>query len=264
MNSPHPITRFRMCLSFDGTDYFGWQRLGHTPITLQQTMEEALSEFFSRSIKVMGCGRTDSGVHAEAYHAHFDAPLDPARIPRLHDALQKLTPHTIAVRRIWIAPPEFHALRDVTKKTYKYRIDNRRIPNVFNQRFFTHVRRPLDVDFLNEASQFILGYHDFKSFQSSGSTPKSSDREILEAFWETDGNGRITFTITGSGFLKQMVRNIVGTLLDMQKYARKPDYVLQVLAAKSRQAAGTTAPPQGLTLSRVYYPEFLDNECRKI
>jgi tRNA pseudouridine38-40 synthase len=262
--SEYPIGRYRMCLAFDGTDFFGWQRLGHTSLTLQQVMEEAVSEFFSQPIGIMGCGRTDAGVHAEAYQAHFDAPLDPQRMSRFHNALQLMTPKSIAVRRVWIAPPEFHALRSVIKKTYKYRIDNRRIPNVFNRRFFAHVRRPIDIDLMNEASQFLLQKQDFKSFQTSGSQPKSTVREILEAHWETDGHGRVTFTITGDGFLKQMVRNIVGTLLDLQKYSRDPSYILQVIQARDRQAAGTTAFPEGLTLHRVYYPEFLDNECRKI
>lgn len=251
----------RLLISYDGTDYHGWQRQrGHRSV--QGTIETALEKFYKQPIKLMGASRTDTGVHAIGQTAHFDAPRDPFK-GDLRFALTGMTPPNIVLKQAWHAPNLFHAIASAEKKTYRYHVLNRRVPSALRYRYTHWIRHPLDVDFLNEASRFLLGKQDFKSFQTSGTKVKSTTREIMAASWEREKDTLI-FTVTGNGFLKQMVRNIVGTLIDLNMNQRDPSDLRTILDAKDRRKAGPTAPPQGLYLAKVYYPEDLDNECRKL
>jgi len=159
------IQRFKILMSYDGTDYLGWQRLGHDKKTIQETLEKVLSDFFDRPITVVGSGRTDAGVHAFGQVAHFDAPLDERRKERLRHALQCLIPKSIVVHDVWLAPRFFHAQRSAVKKTYKYRVVNAERPNVFLSRYSHWVREPLDLDFLNKTATFLVKKQDFCQFQ---------------------------------------------------------------------------------------------------
>lgn len=254
--------RTKLVISYDGVDFCGWQRQTILP-SVQGTLEKALSKIYDRPIRVLGASRTDTGVHATGQVAHFDAPKDPSLFD-LRYALIRLTPPTIVVREVYQAPPDFHAIACAVKKTYRYMILNRKIPSALRFRHTHWVRSPLSLDYLNEASKFLLGHQDFKSFQTSGGDVKTTDRTIFEAHWLQKDHDTLEFVIQGSGFLKQMVRNVVGTLIDMNQAGAPPEKLREIILSLDRRKAGATAPPQGLYLSRVYYPSELDRKCRKL
>jgi tRNA pseudouridine38-40 synthase len=259
--------RTRLHVSYDGTDFSGWQR--QTSLTsVQGTLEEAIQRIFGkhtdgRRIPVIGASRTDAGVHAHQQVAHFDSPRDPSTFD-LRYAVQCLTPKTVVVTDIFHAPDDFHAIACVTHKTYKYRVHNRRVPSALDHRYSYWIRHPLDLDFLNEASQFVVGKQDFKSFQSTGTEVSTTVRTILEARWDRIEENTLEFTIKGDGFLKQMVRNIVGTVIQLNRDSRPATQVKSIIDALDRRRAGPTAEPQGLFLCSVTYPEFIDKKCRKL
>jgi tRNA pseudouridine38-40 synthase len=257
--------RVRLHVSYDGTDFAGWQRQQpQTHVsTVQGTLETALKKIYRKSVYVLGASRTDAGVHANRQVAHFDAPRDPAAFD-IRYALQSMTPDSIVVKEVFAAPNDFHAIACATDKIYKYRVLNRRVPSALRARYSYWVRFPLDLDFLNEASVFVLGYQDFKSFQGTGSQTKTSLRNVLSASWQRIDDDTLEFTIRGEGFLKQMVRNIVGTLIDLNQEGEKASRVREILETRDRRRAGPTAPPQGLFLTQVNYPEFIDNKCRRL
>lgn len=261
---PDGKQRYKLVLSYDGTDTVGWQRQGHNPTSIQQCMENSLSEFYNDKITVVGSGRTDAGVHAEGQVAHFDAIPDPARTKRLVHALNRMSPRHIVIKQGWEVPKDFHSIHSTIKKTYKYRIFNSPQPTALFHRMTDWVHWQMDVDFLNEATSHILGTHDFTSFQTSGTERKTTVRTIMYAKWTQRSASYIDFTITGSGFLKQMVRNIVGTMLDLNKRGRPANDIIKILEARDRQAAGPTAEARGLSLYRVFYPQHLDFKSHKI
>ena len=254
--------RTRIHVAYDGTDFAGWQRQTILP-SVQGTLEAALSKIYNRPISVMGASRTDSGVHARQQVAHFDAPKDPSSFD-LRYAIQCLSPKSVVIEEMFAAPHDFHAIACVTDKIYKFQIWNRRVPNPLLARYAAWVRFPLDLDYLNEASKYLVGKQDFKSFQSSGTIVQTTVRKITEVAWTRADEHVVEFTIRGDGFLKQMVRNIVGTLVDMNQNQRDPAKVREILGALDRRKAGPTAEPQGLFLYRVNYPESIDNKCRKL
>ncbi len=254
--------RTKLVISYDGVDFCGWQRQTILP-SVQGTLEKALSKIYDRPIRLLGASRTDTGVHATGQVAHFDAPKDPSLFD-LRYALIRLTPPTIVVREVYQAPPDFHAIACAVKKTYRYMVLNRKIPSALRFRHTHWVRSPLSLDYLNEASKFLLGHQDFKSFQTSGGDVKTTDRTIFEANWLQKDHDTLEFVIQGSGFLKQMVRNVVGTLIDMNQAGAPPEKLREIILSLDRRKAGATAPPQGLYLSRVYYPSELDRKCRKL
>lgn len=257
--------RLRLHISYDGTDFAGWQRQTRHA-SIQGTIENALARIYGPDgapITLLGASRTDSGVHAHQQVAHFDAPRDPSGFD-LRYAIQCLTPPSIVVKDIFHAPDDFHAIASGTDKIYKYYVLNRWVPSALRHRYTYWVRAPLDLDYLNAASKFLLGKQDFKSFQSTGTPVQSTVREIREAHWDAVNADTLVFTIRGNGFLKQMVRNIVGTLIDLNQAHALPEQVLEILRAGDRRKAGPTAPPQGLFLHRVNYPDFVDNKCRKL
>ena len=254
--------RTRIHVSYDGTDFSGWQRqTKHASV--QGTLEAALSKIYARPMRILGASRTDSGVHANGQVAHFDAPRDPAAFD-LRYAVQCLSPKSVVIEEMFAAPPDFHAIACVTDKIYKYRIFNRKVPSALLARYSSWIRFPLDLDYLNEAASFLVGKQDFKSFQSAGTPVLTTVRTISEARWERIDDDIIEFQIRGDGFLKQMVRNIVGTLTDLNIDALPATRVREILDCLDRRKAGTTAEPQGLFLYRVNYPESVDNGCRKL
>jgi tRNA pseudouridine38-40 synthase len=214
-------------------------------------------------VSLMGASRTDTGVHALGQTAHFDAPRDPTK-GDIRFALNGMLPRSIVIRQVSLAPPTFHSIADSVKKTYRYKVLNHRVPSALRHRYTFWIRQPLDIEFLNEASAYLVGQKDFKAFQTMGTVVKTTERTILQAHWEKKPNDIVEFTITGDGFLKQMVRNIVGTLVDLNLKDPQPKRVQEILHTLDRQKAGPTAPPQGLYLSRVFYPPSIDKECRKL
>lgn len=282
--------RVRLHLSYDGTDFHGWQRqtdaAGNTTlITGQGTIEAAVEKLFGEKLSVVGASRTDAGVHAQMQVAHFDCKKDPTLFRDLRYSLQCLTPSSLVVKEAFLAPYDFHSIATATDKTYRYSILNRLVPSALRRRTTWWVREPLSLDFLNEASHHLIGTHDFKSFQTSGTIVESTIRKLTKLTWQkvlpAESNlmpfesteaahlpaqtaDTFLFEIQGEGFLKQMVRNIVGTLVDLQLDGKSPSDIKAVLEAKDRRKAGNTAPPQGLFLSSIRYPHELDNRCRPL
>jgi tRNA pseudouridine38-40 synthase len=257
------MTKVKLLISYDGTEYEGWQRQAEGKITVQETLEVGLSRIFNTRITVTASGRTDGGVHAEAQVVHFKAPKDPTHM-KLVRALNSVLPESIAVKKAWIVPDEFHAQKSATKKTYRYLIHNSPIPDPLRRRFTAWIKKPLNIEKLNEITKPLLGEHDFKSFQTSGTVLKTTVRSILHAEWAITGENLVEFRITGTGFLKQMVRNIVGTAIYLYQNDFPPEEMALILAAKDRQIAKNTARPEGLRLESVEYPADLDNRCREI
>jgi len=266
MSSNEP-QRVKLLVSYDGTDYCGWQKQkdhkhGPDKPSLQETLEKSLSKLLNEKVSVSASGRTDAGVHALAQVAHFETTRT---LPKdICWALRSTLPTSIVVRSAWLVPPEFHSTLSATHKTYRYWVWNSPRPTALLARYSHWVRHPLDLDYLNQQAQILVKNQDFKSFQSVGTVVKTTVREVYRAHWRQRKNNLVEFQITGSGFLKQMVRNIVGTQLDLFLKGQPIEKMDEILKALDRTKAGSAAPPQGLFLSRVYYPRELDIKCRQI
>lgn len=252
--------RVRLHLSYDGTDYHGWQRQSHHT-SVQGTIEAAVKKLFGEQLSVIGSSRTDAGVHAHMQVAHFDTKRDPRSFRDLRYSLQCLTPDSLVIKEAFLAPPDFHSIATALDKTYRYNILNRRVPSALRHRSTWWVRQPLDVSTLNLAASHLIGTHDFKSFQTTGTEVESTIRTVTATVWQQTSPDTLEFLIKGEGFLKQMVRNIVGTLVDLQLDGRPADDVKSILEAKDRRLAGNTAPPHGLFLVHVRYAHELDIRC---
>ncbi len=255
--------KIKLEIAYDGTHFAGWQKQKTPQPTIQGTLETALEKLLKHPVSLIGSGRTDSGVHAVGQIGHFSTEVDLERYNLLR-ALNSITPQDIVVKNAYYAPDEFHAIASAKRKVYKFLIHNSEVPTALRHRTTSWVRQPLDLVYLNQISQLILGEHDFKSFQSAGTDVKSTVRRIYSANWRQIGKNTIEFTIVGNGFLKQMVRNIVGTLLGLHKEKSAHEELLAILDKRDRRFALGTAHACGLYLYRVYYPAALDNRCRKI
>ncbi|QDK36554.1 tRNA pseudouridine(38-40) synthase TruA [Bdellovibrio sp. NC01] len=261
------MTKVRFTVSYDGTGYCGWQKQKpEDQVSVAQVIEEALQKIFNEKIVLFASGRTDAGVHALNQVCHFSTQrvLDPAKKWDFCWALNTHLPAGIVVKKAWIAPEEFHATLSATHKTYRYLIMNKPRPSAHLSRHMHWARLPIDIEHLKASSKFLLGNQDFKSFQSVGTPVKDTIREIYKAEWEWRREGVLQFTVTGSGFLKQMVRNIVGTSLMLEKKGLDPSKMQEIIEAKDRKQAGPPAPAEGLYLMRVYYPQDLDIRCLEL
>lgn len=257
-------TKVRFTVAYDGTGFCGWQKQKQEgQISVAHVIEGALKKVFNEDITLFASGRTDAGVHALNQVCHFSThrKMVPGQKWDVCWALNSHLPPSIVVKKAWIAPEDFHATLSATHKTYRYLIINRNRPSAHLNRYTDWIRKEIDIQHLQESSKFLIGNQDFKSFQSVGTPILETTREIYQADWEWRKPGVLQFTITGSGFLKQMVRNIVGTSLMMQRKGEKPNKMEQIIAAQDRRQAGPSAPAQGLYLLRVYYPQDLDNRC---
>lgn len=255
--------KVKLQMTYDGTDFQGFQKQKGPEKTVQGSIEKALSKLFDEPIQVVGAGRTDAGVHAINQYAHFWTTKDPRNYKLTYALNGYLTPKSIVIKKAWIAPEEFHAISS-ERKTYKYMILNRDLPSALRRNQLLHIRRPLDVDYLNEVSQTILGTHDFSSFQTSGTEVKTTKKQIFTSIWERHPGEIITYTVTGDGFLRQMVRNLVGTFLWAERTRAPIGSILEILEAKDRQAAKDTAPAHGLYIYDVEYSKIIDNKCLEI
>lgn len=240
----------KLTIAYDGTAYAGWQ-IQPTEPTVQAVIETAWHEITREQIRVMAAGRTDAGVHAlgQVVGLSTETSLSTAD---LHRGLNAVLPEDVAVVEVEEAPENFHATYDARRKTYRYQIHNGRTPDVFNRRYVWHYPQPLDADKMHAAAQALVGKHDFASFESAGSERPDSVRTLFAVDVKRDSD-RITIEVTGDGFLYNMVRAIVGTLVEVGKGAREVAWPAEVLAACDRRAAGQTAPPHGLFLVCVEY-----------
>ena len=247
------MPNFCMVLCYDGTRWRGWQRQGNTPNTIQARVEAALSEILEQEVEVQGSGRTDAGVHARMQTASFRAKtkLPPETIlKRLRAAL----PPDIGVSELREAQPRFHARLSCTGKTYVYRIWNSAAPNVFDRRWQHTVTAPLDVEAMQRAGDALCGTHDFTSFCANRRMKKSAVR-TLRAVTVTRAGGEVRLAFMGDGFLYHMARILAGTLIEVGLGQRSADEMPAILAALDRDAAGETAPAQGLILWETEYGE---------
>ena len=253
-----PIRRtFKVTLSYDGTDFSGFQRQSNAR-SVQQVLEEALAPIEGAAVVVHGAGRTDSGVHALGQVVSFTL-TNSISAGDLQQALNATFNATAAadVRAVSVeqAPDDFNARFDARAKLYRYRIINADLISPFERRFAWHIQRPLEVAPMRDAARALIGEHDFAAFQAAGGDVKTSVRRVTLSEWtESDQGGRLlTYEIAGNGFLKYMVRSIVGTLVEIGYGRRAVSSVTELLASGERSKAGQTAPPHGLYLVRVDY-----------
>lgn len=243
------MSRAKITFAYDGTAYHGWQYQTNA-VTVQEKMQDALSTLFKEPITVVGCSRTDAGVHAKNFVAHFDMP-HPFPLEKLPLALNALLPGDIAVKEAVPVPDTFHARFSCLGKTYCYQLWNARLRDPFqwNRSYFYPV--PLDEKKMNLAAQEFVGTHDFCAFMATGSEMEDTVRRIESFSVEREGD-LLRFTVTGNGFLYNMVRIMVGTLIyfDLGKLDRGISGIIQ---SQDRTLAGITVPPQGLSLEKVYY-----------
>ena len=246
-----PRRNIRLTLEYDGTRYHGWQRQKNA-LSLQEVIESALSQLTGETVRLIGSGRTDAGVHARGQVANF---ITKSTIPlRAFGAgLNSLLPLDIAVLEAEEAPLAFHARYDARWKTYEYRILNRPVRSPLHHHFAWWIAGPLNAAAMQEAAQALSGEHDFAAFRSSGGRPGHAVRQVREAVWHQEADGWLTFSITANGFLRGMVRSLVGTTVEIGKGKYPAAYVKDVLDKRDRSLAGPTAPPQGLFLVEVEY-----------
>ena len=245
------MPNFKITIEYDGSAYHGWQRQAEDR-TIQGEIENTLMTMTGDSVTVTGSGRTDAGVHALNQTANFRCAksLTPEAFLK---GLNSLLPDDIVITSCTVVPEKFHARYDVKSKVYHYRILNRLLPAAISRQYAWHIRKKLDLEAMKEAICCILGSHDFKAFEGSGSPRASSIRSIINADFVITDNDYIVLRIEGDGFLKFMVRNIVGTLVDVGLDKITPDDFKQILVSKDRNLAGITAPAHGLFLMEVKY-----------
>lgn len=248
------MKRVLLVVAYDGTAYNGWQLQPGTP-TIEGELNKALSSLLGEKIRVIGASRTDSGVHALCNIAVFDTN---ARIPaeKISYALNQRLPEGIRIQKSLEVAEDFHPRHCNSKKTYEYRILNREFPLPTKRLYahFTYV--PLDVELMRMGAKYLVGEHDFKSFCATAAVVETTIRTITDIGVEKDGD-EIVIRVSGTGFLYNMVRIIAGTLMEIGRGNYPPQKVQEILAAKDRQAAGPTAPANGLTLVK-YEFEGLD------
>ncbi len=247
------MPNIRLTIEYDGTAYHGWQRQSSVP-TIQRAIEFAIAGISREAVTVIGAGRTDAGVHALAQTANFHtgATLDPSAWRR---ALNALLPDDIAVTAAEAVDDSFHARFSARGKRYRYVVINRPSPSPLWRRSAWHLFRPLSLARMRRGAAFLIGSHDFSAFRAADPTHHPSDDTVcrlIQCAIRREGD-LVLFDLESDRFLKYMVRNIVGTLIQVGMGARDPREMKTILAGKDRTRAGPTAPPQGLTLTAVAY-----------
>ncbi len=279
-NAPD-LKNWKLTLAYDGSDFSGWQ-VQPEKLTVQGELQSALGRITGETPLPQGSGRTDAGVHALGQVASF-ALRAPIPAENLHRALNRTLPAAIRVLSAEPAPEDFHARHSATAKSYEYRIFRAPICPPFLARYVLPCPGTLDIDAMQAAARRLEGEHDFLSFAATDpdatartaedeglSEPKSTIRTIFSSGWETDPAGELlVYRVRGSGFLHHMVRNFVGTLLEVGRGRLSPDEMNRILAARARAAAGPTAPARGLFLHSVEYggkkePAVCANDSRTV
>ena len=244
------MRNIRLDLCYDGTRYKGWQRLPGTDATIQGKLETALSRILGEPIEVSGSGRTDAGVHAEGQVANFHC-MNTMPAEEILAQLRRYLPEDIGIYSCKEVSPRFHARLNAREKTYCYRIWNSSAPCVFRRRFVTVMDEPLDLAAMEAAAKLLLGEHDFSAFCGNAKMKKSTVRTLRSIEICREGE-ELILRFTGDGFLYNMVRILVGTLIEVGRGTRDAASMPDLFGGK-RADAGYLAPPQGLCLEEVYY-----------
>lgn len=246
-------------LSYDGTGYHGWQ-VQPNGVSVQEVLQKALSTLLRQPTEVTGAGRTDAGVHASMMVAHFDWPAAhegegceemPLDCTQLTYKLNRLLPPDVAVQAVRPVGPEMHARFSATRRTYHYYIHTRKDP--FLRGYSWQVNVPLDFALMNEAAQVLLEYSDFTSFSKTGTDVKTNICQLTEARWEQLKPGEWRFTVSANRFLRNMVRAIVGTLVEVGRHRMTISQMRHAIEAKDRQRAGESVPGHALYLTNIEY-----------
>lgn len=249
------MPRYFIQLAYNGTNYNGWQVQENTPDTVQQVLQEKMSIILGKPIEVVGCGRTDAGVHAKDYYAHFDfehidvANSDTKEVFKLN----KILPKDIVVKKIFIVKDEASARFDAESRTYEYFIH--RFKNPFIHESSLYVFGTLDFEKMNEASYFLLSVQDFTSFSKVNTQTFTNNCMVTFAQWIQINKEEYVFKITANRFLRNMVRAVVGTLLEVGKGKISLDEFKTIVNNKNRSDAGMSAPGHALYLSHIQYPQ---------
>lgn len=246
---------YKMTIAYDGTRYSGWQ-IQPNGSSIQAHIQNALQTLLKEPIPIVGSGRTDAGVHALGQVAHFSTSQN-IEVKKLLFSLNSLLPHDIRIKELAVAPSDFHARYSAVKKIYHYRMHLHSHQDPFNRLYSTHIRHPIDDHLLREGIPYFIGTHDFTSFANEPNRGSALHQPIktlysLQCIQEGD---LILLIFEGDGFLYKMVRNIVGTLLMVASNKLIPEDIPRIFEARDRRKAGPAAPPQGLFLHSVYYPE---------
>lgn len=245
------MRNFRLLLAYDGSRYRGWQRLGNSEQTIQGKLEAVLSRMLDANVEVHGSGRTDAGVHAAGQVANFHADTT-MPVQEIQSYLRRYLPEDIGVLDVSEAAPRFHSRLNASRKTYRYRIWNSDAPCVFDRKYVWMLPDALSVENMKVAANYLIGTHDFLAFCSNKQFKKSSIRTISNISIMRIGN-ELQISITADGFLYNMVRIIVGTLIEIGRGDRSAETIPAILESRIREQAGLTAPPQGLCLMEVNY-----------
>lgn len=241
----------KLTLEYDGTAYSGWQIQKNTDKTIQQILEKALTRINKKAVKIIGAGRTDAGVHAigQVANCSINVSIPVERIPA---ALNSLLPTDIICLKARHVNKDFHARYDAKGKKYRYIIYNRKLPSVFRRYYVYHFIRNLDLALMRKAASFLIGTHDYSSFRSASCSAKNTIKTI-KSIEIIDKEPEIWVEITGDGFLYNMVRIIIGTLIEVSLGKIKLENMKKIIKSGNRELAGFTVPAKGLTLVEVYY-----------
>ncbi|WP_312832445.1 tRNA pseudouridine(38-40) synthase TruA [Sedimentibacter saalensis] len=245
------MRNIKMIIQYDGTRYKGWQKQTEDINTVQGKLESILGNMTGEEIQLVGCGRTDTGVHAINYTANFHTNST-MNTDDMHKYLNDKLPDDIAVKSIKNASERFHARYNILSKTYMYRINNSGIKNVFDRKYIHSIDEKLNIEKMRECAAVLVGTHDFQSFTTLKSKTKSTIRTINFINIE-DNDGIIEIDVNGNGFLWNMVRIILGTLIEAGKEKLNPEDVKNILEAKKRAEAGPMVPAKALFLKDVEY-----------
>lgn len=251
------MARYFIHLAYLGTNYCGWQTQPANP-TVQQTIEEGISTLLRTKVAILGCGRTDTGVHASNFYAHFDAD-ETLDTEQLVFKLNSFLPPDIAIFDIFRVVDRAHARFDATARTYQYHVSNKRLP--FRQGQYSRIYFEPDVEAMNEAAAVLMTYEDFTSFAKLHTDVKTNICHLYEAHWDKVGDEWV-FTIKSNRFLRNMVRSVTGTLLDVGRGKLTLDGLRRIVETKNRSAAGVSMPAQGLFLTKVDYD--FDRLCKGV
>lgn len=254
------MPRFFLTLSYDGAGFNGWQVQDNTPNTVQQVIEEKMSMILKEKIEIVGCGRTDTGVNAKNYVAHFESNI-PDLIENKDHWIYKFNtvlPASIAIRNIQKVTDEAHARFHAASRTYYYFLHQQKNP--FIERYSWHVYGSIDFELMNKAAQVLMEYTDFTSFSKLHAQTKTNNCKITKALWQKVAENEWRFTIRADRFLRGMVRSIVGTLLLVGKNKITIAEFRKIIEAKDRGAAGQNVPAHALFLTGIEYPKevYLD------